>query len=106
MAKTSGARGFVYKEDAAMIFNGPFPLTAYRNGRADAHETEQLDARVHLEERVERHPQEADGNLDDVRDRALADTEPRDAVVSAEREPDVRGVRVGGHLGFSRIVAL
>lgn len=47
VAKTDGARGdFVYSEDAAFIFTGPYTMVAYRNGYPDDKETEQLDARV------------------------------------------------------------
>jgi hypothetical protein len=47
VAKTDGARGdFVYSEDAAFIFTGPYKMVAYRNGFPDDKETEQLDARV------------------------------------------------------------
>ena len=37
---------FVYKEDAAFIFTGPYKMVAYRNGVPDAKETEQLDVRA------------------------------------------------------------
>ena len=37
---------FVYEEDAAMIFTGPFELLAYRNGRVDDVETRQLSCRM------------------------------------------------------------
>ena len=47
VAKTDGSRGdFVYDEDAAFIFTGPFKLEAYKNGRVDARETEQLTCRL------------------------------------------------------------
>ena len=47
VAKTDGARtDFVYKEDAACIFTGPYKMIAYRNGVPDPKETEQLDVRV------------------------------------------------------------
>ena len=36
----------MYKEDAAFIFTGPFEFTAYKNGRANPRETEQLTTRV------------------------------------------------------------
>ena len=46
--KTDGSRsGFVYDEDAAFLFTGPFQIVAYRNRRPDARETEQLTTRVH-----------------------------------------------------------
>ena len=45
--KTDGSRAdFVYKEDAAFIFTGPFEFTAYKNGRPNLRETEQLTTRV------------------------------------------------------------
>ena len=45
--KTDGSRGdFTYKEDAAFIFTGPFEWEAYRKGRFDRHETQQLSTRV------------------------------------------------------------
>ena len=47
VAKTDGGRSdFVYDEDAAFLFTGPFELTAWRNGRPDARETEQLATRM------------------------------------------------------------
>ena len=47
VAKTDGSRSdFVYNEDAAFIFTGPFELTAYRNGQMDEYETEQLACRM------------------------------------------------------------
>lgn len=47
VAKTDGSRGdFVYDEDAAFVFTGPFVLTAWRNGRPDERETEQLTTRL------------------------------------------------------------
>ena len=45
--KTDGSRAdFVYTEDAAFLFTGPFELTAYRHGRPNQKETEQLSTRV------------------------------------------------------------
>lgn len=45
--KTDGTRAdFVYKEDAAFLFTGPFELTAYRHGRPNQKETEQLSTRL------------------------------------------------------------
>ena len=45
--KTDASRSdFVYSEDVAMIFTGPFKLIAYRNGRVDDTETEQLSCRM------------------------------------------------------------
>jgi hypothetical protein len=47
VAKTDGTRSdFVYDEDAAFVFTGPFPLTAWRNGVPDEKETEQLTTRL------------------------------------------------------------
>ena len=47
VAKTDGCRaGYVYDEDSASILTGPFKLTAYKDGFADAHETEQLACRM------------------------------------------------------------
>lgn len=47
VAKTDGSRGdFVYHEDAPFIGTGPFKLTAFKNGRPDEVETEQLDCRM------------------------------------------------------------
>ena len=43
VAKTDSSRGyFVYDEDAACIFTGPFTITAWRNGRPDERDTAQL----------------------------------------------------------------
>ena len=45
--KTDGCRAdFVYTEDAALIFTGPYKMTAYRHGCPDVKETEQIDIRV------------------------------------------------------------
>ena len=45
--KTDGnRRDFVFTENPAFIFTGPFSLTAYRHGRPDLKETEQLAVRV------------------------------------------------------------
>ena len=45
--KTDASRSdFVYDGDAAMIFTGPFELLAYRNGRVDDIETQQLSCRM------------------------------------------------------------
>jgi hypothetical protein len=46
VAKTDGRADFVFDEDVAFLFTGPFELTAWRNGRPDARETEQLATRV------------------------------------------------------------
>ena len=46
VAKVDGRSDFVYTEDAAFLFTGPYKFVAYRNGFPDAKETEQLDARV------------------------------------------------------------
>ena len=39
-------RDFVYDENAAFLFTGPFPLTAYRNGVPGQKETDQLTCRI------------------------------------------------------------
>ena len=39
-------KDFVYEESPAMIFTGPFQLQAYRNGKVDWVETEQLTCRM------------------------------------------------------------
>ena len=45
--KTGGSSGdFVYDEDAAFLFTGPFEFVAYRNRQPDPRETEQLSTRV------------------------------------------------------------
>ena len=45
--KTDPARkDFVYEESPAMIFTGPFQLLAYRNGKVDMMETDQLTCRM------------------------------------------------------------
>ena len=44
--KSDGSADFLYQEDAACIFTGPFELIAYRNGRVDVKETEQLACRM------------------------------------------------------------
>ena len=45
--KTDGSRSdFIYDEDAAFIFTGPFELSAYKDGVVDAKETEQLRRRM------------------------------------------------------------
>jgi hypothetical protein len=47
VAKTDGSRAdFVFDEDVAFLFTGPFELTAFRNGRMDVRETEQIATRV------------------------------------------------------------
>lgn len=47
VAKTDGGRSdFVFDEDVAFLFTGPFQLVAWRNGRQDDHETEQLATRM------------------------------------------------------------
>ena len=47
VAKSDSSRtDFVYDEDAPMIFTGPFELRAYRDGRVDSVETEQLACRL------------------------------------------------------------
>ena len=47
VSKSDASRSdFVYEEDAAMIFTGPFELLAYRNGHVDEVETEQLACRM------------------------------------------------------------
>ena len=54
VSKSDGNRAdFVYDEDAAFIFTGPFRLVAYRNGFPNDNETEQLTCRmryVHLQQ--------------------------------------------------------
>ena len=45
--KTDGGRAdFVYDEDAAFLFTGPFQFVAYRDRRPDIRETEQLSTRI------------------------------------------------------------
>ena len=44
--KTGDRTDFLYDEDAAFIFTGPFEMTAYKNGKPDAKETAQLACRV------------------------------------------------------------
>ena len=45
--KSEGSRvDFLYQEDAACIFTGPFELKAYRDGKVDVTETEQLACRM------------------------------------------------------------
>ena len=45
--KSDGSRAdFVYDDDAAFIFTGPFELLAFRNGMVDQMETEQLNCRM------------------------------------------------------------
>ena len=45
--KTDGSRtDFVYNEDGAFIFTGPFKLQAYKDGRPDSVETAQLSCRL------------------------------------------------------------
>ena len=45
--KTDAGRGdFVFDEDVAFLFTGPFELSAYKNGVLDARETEQLATRI------------------------------------------------------------
>jgi hypothetical protein len=47
VAKTDGSRAdFVFDEDVAFFFTGPFELTAFRNGRIDARETDQIATRI------------------------------------------------------------
>ena len=47
VAKTDGSRSdFVFEEDTAFVFTGPFELTAWRNGRVDAKETDQISTRI------------------------------------------------------------
>ena len=47
VAKTDGSRAdFVFDEDVAFLFTGPFELTAYRNGVVDVRETEQIATRI------------------------------------------------------------
>lgn len=47
VAKTDGSRAdFVFDEDVAFFFTGPFELTAYKNGVVDTRETEQLATRI------------------------------------------------------------
>lgn len=45
--KSDGSRrDFVYEESAAFIFTGPFALTAWKDGKPDAVETEQIARRI------------------------------------------------------------
>ena len=47
VAKSDSSRAdFVFDEDAPFIFTGPFKLVAYRHGRPDEKETEQLTCRI------------------------------------------------------------
>ena len=47
MAKTDGSRAdFVFDDDVAFLFTGPFHLTAWKNGQPDQHETDQLATRM------------------------------------------------------------
>jgi hypothetical protein len=47
VAKTDGSRSdFVYRENTPFIFTGPFKLVAYRNGKADEVETDQISCRL------------------------------------------------------------
>ena len=46
VSKSTGSKDFVYEEDVAFIFTGPFRFTAFRNGFPDAFESEQLEARI------------------------------------------------------------
>ena len=47
VSKSDASRAdFAYDQDAAFILTGPFKMVAYRNGKPDATETEQLGTRV------------------------------------------------------------
>ena len=46
VAKTDGSSDFVFDQDTAFLFTGPFELTAYKNGKPDEHETAQLATRL------------------------------------------------------------